>query len=128
MAFIMNKLVCSLACSLAILCSVSYAATADKIAVPLSGTVTPRELAREAYYQIEANVFDRTQLQDAYTKINLAADKNRNEAFIYVAVSLGTLVAGYTIGDWYDLTTFGSEPWTGPCAAGTALNCEKGIS
>lgn len=106
MAFVMNKSACVLAFSLAVLCSVSYAATADKNAAPPAGKVTPRELAREAYYQIEANVFDRAQLQDAYTKINLAADQNRNEAFIYVAVSLGTLVAGYTIGDWYDLTTF----------------------
>lgn len=106
MAFVMNKSACVLAFSLAVLCSVSYAATADKNAAPPAGKVTPRELAREAYYQIEANVFDRAQLQDAYTKINLAADQNRNEAFIYVAVSLGTLVAGYTIGDWYDLNTF----------------------
>lgn len=62
--------------------------------------------AHEAYYPIEANVFSRAHLQDAYTKINLAADQNRNEAFIYAAVSLGTLVGGYNIGDWYDLTTF----------------------
>jgi tetratricopeptide (TPR) repeat protein len=106
MVFVMNKATCMLALSLAVLCSVSYAATADTTTTPHPRTVTPRELAREAYYQIEANVFDRTQLQDAYTKINLAADRNRNEAFIYVSVSLGTLVAGYTIGDWYELTTF----------------------
>jgi tetratricopeptide (TPR) repeat protein len=106
MAFVMNKATCILALGLVVLCSSSYAATADTTTRPIARTVAPRELAREAYYQIEANVFDRAQLQDAYTKINLAADQNRNEAFIYVAVSLGTLAAGYTIGDWYDLTTF----------------------
>jgi hypothetical protein len=78
--------------------------------VPLFlGVVTPRELAREAYYQIEANVFDRAKLQNAYTKINAAADRNPKEAFVYLAVSLGTLVAGYTIGDWYELKTFPGE-------------------
>lgn len=106
MVSVRNKATCILTLGLAVLCASSYVATADTTTTPISRTVAPRELAREAYYQIEANVFDRAQLQDAYTKINLAADQNRNEAFIYVAVSLGTLVAGYTIGDWYDLTTF----------------------
>ncbi len=40
-------------------------------------------------------ISDRAQLQEAYTKIDQAADQNRNEAFIYVAVSLGTLAHWY---------------------------------
>lgn len=87
--------------------SVFAAAPNEKGAVASTDKTTPRALAREAYYQIEANVFSRPQIQDAYTKINLAADQNRNEAFIYGTVSLGTLVGGYTIGDWYDPSTFG---------------------
>lgn len=100
----MIKPTCLLACGLVVLGSLASAAAPDPKAVP--GTATPRELAREAYYQIEANVFDRKQLEDAYVKINQAADKNRNEAYVYLAVSLGTLVTGYTIGNWYDKQTF----------------------
>lgn len=107
MAITMKSFGWVLALSVVVLCSTSFAAPSGTGAVPSADKRTPRALAREAYYQIEANVFSRAQLQDAYTKINLAADQNRNEAFIYVAVSLGTLVGGYTIGDWYDLTTFG---------------------
>ena len=58
---------------------------------------------------MEAHVFDRAQFQEAYTKINQAADQNPKEAFIYAAVSLGTLIGGYTIGDWYDLGTFSGD-------------------
>jgi tetratricopeptide (TPR) repeat protein len=92
-----------------LLISLASAATPDQTTSPSPNTSTARELSRDAYYQIEANVFDRAQLQDAYTKINVAADRDPNEAFIYVAVSLGTLVTGYTIGDWYDIGTFSGD-------------------
>jgi len=107
MAMVLKSLAWVLGCSLVILGAWSY--TVTKHDRPSAGTPTPRDLARQAYYQMEAHVFDRAQLQEAYTKINQAADQNRNEAFIYVAVSFGTLIGGYTIGDWYDLDTFSGD-------------------
>ena len=86
-----------------------YAIAVDKRIALWLGITTPRELAREAYYQIEANVFAWGRLEEAYTKINKAADQDPKEAYVYLAVSLGTLVAGYTIGDWYEMKTFAGD-------------------
>ena len=92
MAMVLKSLAWVLGCSLVILGAWSYTVTNHD--QPSAGNPTSRDLARQAYYQMEAHVFDRAQLQEAYTKINQAADQNRNEAFIYVAVSLGTLIGG----------------------------------
>lgn len=90
-------------------CFVLMTTCSDGPAAEPQNNPSPRELAREAYYQIEANLFDRAQLQDAYIKINAAVDRDRKEAFVYVTVSLGTLVTGYTIGDWYEMQTFSGD-------------------
>lgn len=63
-------------------------------------------LAEEAYHQLEANVFDRGQVEDAVAKIRRAKENRPDDAWVFMALSLAVLVDGYKIGDWYDPRTF----------------------
>lgn len=62
--------------------------------------------AQEAYYQIEGNVFDPSQLRQAAIKLERARKAYPNDPWVYMTESLATLVSGYKIGDWYKLNTF----------------------
>ena len=62
--------------------------------------------AEGAYFEIEANVFSRAELQRAWAKVAVARDANPNDPWVYLSTSLGVLVSGYQIGDWYSLKTF----------------------
>ena len=63
MAMFRKPLAWVLGCSLVILGAWAY--TVTKHDRPSAGNPTPRDLAREAYYQMEAHVFDRAQFQEA---------------------------------------------------------------
>lgn len=65
-----------------------------------------RELAKEAYHQMEENVFDREEISIAVDKLNRAAKSNRKEPWIFLAGSLLELINGYKIGDWYRTKSF----------------------
>jgi len=67
---------------------------------------TARELAKSAYFQIEANVFDPSELSSAIQKLNTAQNQNPKEPFVYLTASLAVLVKGYKIGDWYETRNF----------------------
>lgn len=65
-----------------------------------------RELASSAYYQIDGNRFDDAQLADAVRKLDQAATLNPNEPYLYLSGSLVSLVQGFRMGDWYELSSF----------------------
>ena len=65
-----------------------------------------RELAKEAYLQIEANVFKPSELHSAIEKLKKAKQINPNEAYIRLGESLAVLVNGFEGGDWYESKTF----------------------
>lgn len=75
-------------------------------AVESSDMKSARDLASLAYYQIDANRFDQTQLTEAFVKLGEAAKLNPNEPYVYLAASLANLVNGFRIGDWYELSSF----------------------
>ena len=65
-----------------------------------------RELASSAYYQIDGNRFDRAQLAEAFAKLDQAAKLNPNEPYLYLSGSLASLLQGFRMGDWYELSSF----------------------
>jgi tetratricopeptide (TPR) repeat protein len=65
-----------------------------------------RELASSAYYQIDGNRFDDAQLADAVRKLDQAATLNPNEPYLYLSGSLTSLLQGFGMGDWYELSSF----------------------
>lgn len=65
-----------------------------------------RELASSAYYQIDGNRFDHDQLAEAFAKLDQAAKLNPNEPYLYMSGSLASLVQGFRMGDWYELSSF----------------------
>jgi tetratricopeptide (TPR) repeat protein len=65
-----------------------------------------RELAEEAYHQMEANVFTPNELSAAIRKLKAAQNSDPNEPFVYLTTSLAILVQGYKIGEWYDMEAF----------------------
>jgi tetratricopeptide (TPR) repeat protein len=65
-----------------------------------------RELAVEAYHQMEANVFNPDEVNAAIRKLKAAQKSDPNEPFVYLTTSLAILVRGYKIGEWYDMETF----------------------
>src|SRR5712692_6150423 len=78
--------------------------------------------AEQAYYQLEGNVFDRTQIQEALAKLDAARAKRADDPWVYLTASLATLIAGYKIGDWYSLKTF--EEGTADRALALALKAK----
>lgn len=73
---------------------------------PPSAGADQDSLARDAYHQIEGNVFKFAELHDATLIIESAHEANPNDPWVYLAASLATLVSGYQIGDWYEEATF----------------------
>lgn len=71
-----------------------------------SDAESARKLASSAYYQIDGNRFDRAQLVEAFTKLDQAAKINPNEPYLYLSGSLASLVLGFRMGDWYELSSF----------------------
>jgi len=65
-----------------------------------------RQLAEEAYHQIEANVFSSEKLRLATKKLEVAHKIDPEEPFIYLSNSLLILVQGYTSGNWYKADRF----------------------
>ena len=63
-------------------------------------------LAVEAYHQLEGNVFNREEIQNAVQKINRAEELNQQDSWVYLSASMFSLIHGYRIGDWYELETF----------------------
>ncbi|MDH5640444.1 MAG: hypothetical protein OEY28_04055 [Nitrospira sp.] len=59
-----------------------------------------------AYYQIDGNRFDRAQLADAYAKLDRAARLNPDEPYLFLSGSLASLLQGFRMGDWYELSSF----------------------
>ncbi len=66
-------------------------------------------LAREAYYQIEGNVFNWKKIQEATSKIAKAEKKDPNDPWVYLASSMFHIVKGYGGRDWYTLSNFEEE-------------------
>ena len=75
-------------------------------AVEPTAEESARELAMSAYYQIDGNRFDQAQLMDAYTKLDRAARLNPNEPYIFLSGSMVSLLQGFRMGDWYELSSF----------------------
>lgn len=71
-----------------------------------TGDALQESPAHEAYFQIEANVFNARELRDATSRIATAHRANPDDPWVYLATSLATLVRGYQIGDWYEERTF----------------------
>ena len=62
-----------------------------------------RELARDAYHQIEGNSFRIAELQAALAKVDEAQEIDPEEPYVYLARALLASVSGYVSGDRYDL-------------------------
>ncbi len=60
----------------------------------------------DAYFRLEANVFDRNLLGEVVEELNLSTDGLDKDPWIYLCASMATLVSGYRIGDWYSEKTF----------------------
>ena len=60
-----------------------------------------RQLAREAYFEIEDNVFSAERLRSAANKLEKAYSMEPNEPFIYLSSSLLSIVVGHGVGNWY---------------------------
>lgn len=69
-------------------------------------TDSAKELARQAYYEIEDNVFDLEKLDKAMKKLQQAQKANPKEPWVSIAASQAALVYGYKIGDWFRMDTF----------------------
>jgi tetratricopeptide (TPR) repeat protein len=65
-----------------------------------------REMAREAYHQIEGNVFNGDEIEDAMKKLSQAKKINEKEPLIYLGESLAVLVIGFKSDDWYEMENF----------------------
>lgn len=68
-------------------------------------TVSAATVAQEAYYELEATVFDPTLIEKALDAIE-RRDSEKNDSWRYLTASLAVLISGYKIGDWYSLKTF----------------------
>jgi tetratricopeptide (TPR) repeat protein len=73
---------------------------------PVIDTDQARELAKQAYFEIENHVFEPEYLDSASKKLVRAKTLNPNEPFVYVTTSYLILVSGYTTGDWYEEGTY----------------------
>ncbi|MGL6159461.1 hypothetical protein [Microbulbifer sp.] len=60
----------------------------------------------EAYFRLEANVFDNSVRQGVIAEFNAAGLEGNEDPWFYLCASLTTLVSGYKIGDWYTEKTF----------------------
>ncbi len=65
-----------------------------------------RQLAREAYFEIEDNVFSAERLRSAANKLEKAYSMEPNEPFIYLSSSLVAIVVGHGVGIWYKADRF----------------------
>lgn len=65
-----------------------------------------RELAREAYFEFEANVFNSVAKAAALEQLKRAYAIGPEEPWVLMAASLGNLVNGYRSGDWYEADRF----------------------
>ncbi len=65
-----------------------------------------RELARDAYHQIEGNSFKIAELQAALAKVDEAQAIDPEEPYVYLARALLASVSGYVSGDRFDLGNF----------------------
>lgn len=63
-------------------------------------------LAKEAYFQIEGNVFNSRKIRDALLKIEKSEKRNPKDPWVYLASSMAYLVRGYTYNDWYEVKNF----------------------
>jgi len=72
----MNSLRIAIAILLCTLLLVNYA-VAD----------TSRDFARKAYYQIEGNVFDISEINSAIEKLKISSKENKSEPWVYITAS-----------------------------------------
>jgi tetratricopeptide (TPR) repeat protein len=63
-------------------------------------------LAKQAYHQIEGNVFNATELNQAVEKLTQAKEINDQEPWVWLGASLYLNVTGYKVGGWYDIRNF----------------------
>jgi hypothetical protein len=67
--------------------------------IPVTASGAARELASQAYYDLEDNVFDSATVKAALSKLQQAQREDPRESWVYITASQAALVIGYKIGD-----------------------------
>lgn len=70
-----------------------------------TGTATAATADQEAYYELEARVFDPPLIKKALESLE-GQSSEQKDSWRYLTASLAVLISGYKIGDWYSLKTF----------------------
>lgn len=65
-----------------------------------------KRLAKEGYDLISKNPFSGNKVQSGITKLNKAKSLNPREPWVFLGFAEATLVLGYQIGDWTDLSSY----------------------
>jgi len=62
--------------------------------------------AREAYFEIEGNVFDSGKIRKALAKIAAVQKYDQKDPWVYLATSMFFIVKGFKGNDWYEVKDF----------------------